>query len=186
MAITKPNKALKDLEGLRDAALEKIKTRAGKLRAILDERDRFLKESYAREQEEHKAKARESGDVVKFSEAISRVEAKIPQEVSRDLQRREGEIRELERRKKEHGRELHGVKHDLTTLERRPGPRDQIVFRTLRDQVAALEALVAEVDVDLDDAKKGLEAAQTIRRETLDGLVEECEKELAALVPASA
>ena len=177
-----PNKALAGLEERRDAALAKIKDRTVRIKMILDERDRFLKESYGREQEELRAKARESTEVVRFSDAMARIEARIPDEVTKDLARRQSEIRDLERRRKEHERELHGVKHDLTTLERRPGPRDQAVFRNLREQVATLEGLVSEVDADMDEEKKGLAAAQTIRREALEGLSAEAEKELSTLV----
>lgn len=176
----KENRALRELEQLRDVALAKIKDRASKIRAILDQRESFLKESYAQEQEELKAKARESAAVTRAQQALDRIQAKIPTEIERDLSRREAEIRSIESRKATHERELHGVKHDLGELMRR-GTRDQVAPKMLRDQAVALEGLIAEAELSLDESKKGLDAARTSRREFLEGLQDEARSELAAL-----
>ena len=178
MAVT-ANKALAELEARREKGLAKQKELAGQLKALLDAKDEFLKDNHLRQEALLRDKAREGRGVEAAQRALDRLAARIPQEVDRDLQRREAELRSLELKRRTHERELHGVRHDLERLRKKNVPPDTL--KSLREQAEALEGLLAENAEDAEEARKGLEAAQNLRREALEGLAAEAEAELAAL-----
>jgi ATP-dependent Zn protease len=178
--VPKENKALRELEAKRDAALARVKDHAANHRAILDQRDEFMKESLAREQGSLKAKAKDGAEVVRWQRALDRIMQKVPIEISKDISRREAEAKKLESRNRELGRDLHNATWELEQLHK-VSPTDKLASKAALERRVAIAGLLEENKSDLEDARKGLAAAEQIKRDAIESLVKEAEAELAAL-----
>jgi DNA repair exonuclease SbcCD ATPase subunit len=206
-------KKIQELEAQRDTHLEEIKAHAAKLRGVLEDRDAFLRESRAREEQAFKEKMRDGAQVERIQKAIDRIYGMVPVEVARELGRCESAVREIEGRRYRLEKELRAAKYALEHPPKWPlastplvwesrareeeaskeRPRDRAeaerkkYVQELEENRQALEEALAALGTEFEDAQKALAVAQERREEALAALEDEAQAELAALdAPASA
>lgn len=171
--------ALTDLEAIRDKAVAELKEKSLELRALIDDEERLIKSNRLARQEVEKAKVKIGARSTAASECLSRLDAQVPREIDTDISERSAKLSAGEFSLREQKRELHGRRDDLKNLIAQRAAPEQV--KEVRANVVSIESAVADLEDDLKELKKGLEAAQVRRREVLESFVEEAKKELEAL-----
>ncbi len=157
---------LEKLEAARDAALASLKEESDALRLVNEEEERVLKKVHARRFEIQKAKAIKARAVTEAQARLDALEQRVPRELTVAISEREAAVNRIDFDLRGYQRDLASMKYNLESLQKKGARREEVA--ELVGEITQMEAVVSEAASDLDEAKKGLEAAQILRREALE------------------
>jgi hypothetical protein len=196
---------IKRLEAIRDERMAALKGCTMRHRQVLEERESLLRSSRSDEDQVTRDKLLAGAEVSKVQEALDRVLARLPQEITRDIGLLESQVHVLEGKRHRLTRERDAAKlsagrvHDaarslaLMSVSRAvlDGPKgkaaiaahEEAAKKELAENLAFVEASLGITERELDTAKTALAEAQARRQKALASpeLIEAAEKELAAL-----
>jgi hypothetical protein len=154
------------LVATREAALTKLKEASIELRQLMEDEERYIRDNRKQRLEIDKKKTVIGAEVTAAQAAINRVEARIPRSIILAISERDAEKSRIDADLKEARRELHGKRFELIAM-RDKGARSRDLQEP-QAEVTRLEERVASLEVDLEEANRGLEAAEVLKQEALE------------------